>query len=239
MNDKEFYIFGIPVETSLGTVRFMKYHEYVQYLPELSLMSLNIIHIYYQYKEANKTKDAEIDKALESLKEESLFNFMDSQDNFKEAYYKIFKLVIGDDTVVKAILEDEELFMEYRKLVMDMQILTETETSPNEEIMKAMERSRRVKQAKAEKQSYSDIISSVVAGTSNSFDDVLNMTVLQAHVIYYRLGAMISYQTSTLFATVAEKVQIESWNKHIDLWATESDTINHAEFSKKFGGMFE
>lgn len=236
--DKEFYIFGMPVETSLCEVRFLKYYEYVQNLPELSLISLNIIHIFYQYKEANKMKDPEIDEALESLKKESLFNFVDSQDNFKKAYRKIFKLVIDEDNVIDAIMSDEELFMEYRSLIMDMQILTETETSPNEEIMKAMERSRRVKQANAEKQSYSDIISSIVAGTSNSFDDVLNMTVLQAHVIYYRLGAIFSYQTSSLFATVAEKVQIEAWNKHIDLWATESDTIERSDFNKKFGSMF-
>src|SRR5690606_15562031 len=128
--------------------------------------------IYYQYKKASDG-DKVFEEALEELKHESLYKIVLSQDSFRNAYEKIYDLVIGDEKAIKAIFDDEELFMQYRQLVMDMQILTEDEISPNEEIQKAIERSRRVKQQKAEKQSFGDIVSSIVAGTSNSFSDVI------------------------------------------------------------------
>lgn len=236
--DKEFFIFGLPVETELCSVRFLKYHEYVQVLPELSMMSLNVLHLYYQYKNAHKEKNPEIDKILEELKQDKLFNIVLGQEEFAMAYLKIFKMVIDDESVIEKIFDNEKLFMFYRKLVLDMQILNEEIVSPNEEIQKAIERSRRVKQQKAEKQSYGDIISSIVAGTSNSFKDVTEMNVYQVYSIFYRMSAIFNYQTSSLFATVAEKVQIESWNKHIDLFKNESDTFEQGEFNKKFGSMF-
>lgn len=237
--DKEFYIFAKPIKTELCEVRFLKYFEYIENLPELSMMSLNVLHYYYQYRKLNEENSSEVNEAIEALKDESLYQIVMSQDAITAAYYKVFQKVIDDQKAIEAIFDSEELFMQHRQLIMEMNMLSEEEVSPNPEIQKAIERSRRVKQKKAEKQSYSDIISSVVASTSNSFKDIGEMTVLQVYSIYYRISAIFNYQASTLFATVAEKVQIESWNKHIDLFSSESDTIERNEFDKKFGGMFD
>lgn len=238
MDDREKYIFGISVVTDICTVRFLKYHEYVEFLPELSTMSMNILHIYYQYKNSVDKNDERINDVLEDLKKDTLYNVVVNNEMFADAYLRVFKLVIDKEEAIEKIFDDEKLFMQYRKLILDMQILSEEEVSPNLEIQKAIERSRRVKQKDAEKQSYGDIISSIVAGTSNSFDDVVGMTVYQVYSVFYRMSAIFNYQTSSLFATVAEKVKIEAWNKHIDLFKTESDTIEQGEFNKKFGSMF-
>src|SRR5690606_21642412 len=99
--DKEFFIFGLPVETELCSVRFLKYHEYVQYLPELSTMSLNVLHLYYQYKKANIDKNPEVDKILEELKNDSLYNIVKDNSTFANAYFTIFKLAIDDIEVIE------------------------------------------------------------------------------------------------------------------------------------------
>src|SRR5690606_3978759 len=160
------------------------------------------LHLYYQYKKANIDKNPEVDKILGELKNDSLYNIVKDNSTFANAYFTIFKLAIDDIEVIEKIFDDEKLFMSYRQLILDMQMMVEEQVSPNEEIQKSLERSRRVKQQEAEKTAFSDIVSAVVAGTSNSFKDVTEMTVLQVYAVYYRMSAIFEYSTTTLFATV-------------------------------------
>lgn len=239
MDNKEFYIFGLPVKTDFCEVRFLKYHEYIENLSELSTMTLNVLHIYYQYKKMNIEKDKEFDEMLEILKKDSLFNIVKSQSQFSNAYYKIFKLVIEEDDVIEAIMDNEEAFMEYRQLVMEMNMLSESEVSPNPKIQSYIEKSQMVKQRDSEKQTFSDIVSSVVVGAGVPFDKIVDMTVLQVYSVYYRIGAMKSYDASTLFATVSDKVKIESWGKSIDLFATQKSGMSVKEFNSTIGAIFK
>jgi hypothetical protein len=242
--DRELFIFGEPIETELGVVRFLTYKQYLMNIQELSMISLNVLHIYYQYRKLFEGKDDQAMIALEELKKESLFNIVNANGNFKDAYKKIFALVLDKNDIkdvalaIKRIFEDEKLFMWIRELVMNTNFLTEDEVSPNPEIQKGIERSKRVKQIDAEKQTVSDIISSIVVGASIPYRDVVEMTVLQIYAAYYRLGALYSYNTSTLFATVSSDVSIASWNKHINLFERESTAIERKEFDKQFGDMF-
>lgn len=239
MEDKEFYIFGIPVKTDLCEIRFLKYHEYIQNLSELSMMSLNVLHIFYQYKKMNVTKDKEFDEQLEELKKESLYNIVLSQPSFLQAYFKVFSLVIDNDDAIEQIFDSEELFMRYRQLVMDMNMLSESEVSPNPKIQSYIDKSQMVKQRDSEKQTFSDIVSSVVVGSSIPFDKVLEMTVLQLYSVYYRIGAMKAYDSNTLFATVSDKVKIESWGKNIDLFTKQKSGMSVKEFNSTIGAIFK
>lgn len=245
MDDKDYYIFGLPVKTEFGEARFLTYLEYLQNLAELSSMSQNVLHIYYQYKnhyDSMKIDDEtkqQIEESLEVLKKESLYNIVTGKEDLEDDYRKIFKLVIENDEVINMIFSNEELFMSFRKLVLDMNMMTESLVSPNPEIQKGIERSRRVKQAaNKDKQSFSDIVSSIVVGAGILPQHVAHMTVLQVYSTYYRISRFQNYTTSTLFATVAEKVEIESWSAHIDLWEKEKDGMDKSEFDKKFGNIF-
>lgn len=238
--DKNLFIFGEPVVTQFGVIRHLTYREYLTNLPQLSLITQNTLHLYYQFKKIYKnTKDESINQALKEIREASLYEVVISMEEILSAYVKVIQLVLdmNENIDIKFIFSSEENFMFFRKLVMDMNVLTEDEVSPNEEIQRAIERSRRVKQKDTETQSFVDIVTSIVASTSNSFEDVCNMTVFQVYAIYARIGAIFNYQTSTLFATVAEKVKIESWNKHIDLFNKESDVLTKDEFDNKFGSI--
>lgn len=242
MDERDFYIFGEPIETKLGQVRFLTYREYLLNISELSLMTQNVLHMYYQYlKKVDKDNTEALDY-LEEFKKLSLFQIVHGEEFMYDTYMKIFQMLVvpysEDGNEHEMIMNSEDLFMQYRKLVMDMNLLSEEAVSPNPEIQKGLEMSRETKQLGKDKTTFTDIVSSIVAGTANSFKDVCSMTVYQVYSTYYRMGAIFDYQTSTLFATVSEKVNIESWGRHLDLYEKESHTIKAKEFNKKFGGMF-
>lgn len=242
MDERDFYIFGEPIETKLGYVRFLTYKEYLLNISELSLMTQNVLHKYYQYIKKVDKDNTELLDYLEEFKKLSLFQIVHNEEVMYETYEKIFKMLIipysEDGNELEMVMNSEDMFMQYRKLVMDMNLLSEETVSPNPEIQKGLEMSRETKQLGKDKTTFTDIVSSIVAGTANSFNDVCNMTVYQVYSTYYRMGAIFDYQTSTLFATVSEKVKVESWGRHLDLYERESHTIKAKDFNKKFGGMF-
>jgi|GEM_PF-1348771 len=244
MDDKDFYIFGLPVQTEFGEIRFLTYLEYLQNLSELSAMSQNVLHIYYQYKnhydrmKLDEDTKKEIEESLDALKNESLLDIVMNRDDLEVAYRKIFNLVIADKKVVNMILSDEDMFMTYRKLVLDMNMMTESLVSPNPEIQKGYERSKRAKvSANQDKQSFGDIISIIVVGAGILPQDVARMTVLQVYSTYFRISRFQNYTTTTLFATVSEKVQIESWAAHVNMWEQDSHAIEYSKFKNTTGNM--
>ena len=241
--DKNLFIFGESVLTDFGELRFLTYREFLQNSGDLQLISQNSLHIYYYYRNQLKAVGANASdiEQLKELKDADLYEIVLSTKQILNAYLKIFQLVFdrNDNIPLEQIFSKPEIFHFIRKLVMDMNVLTEEKVSSNEEIQSAIERSRRVKQNNSEEQSFVDIVTSIVASTNNSFEDVCNMNIFQVYAIYARVGAIFNYQTTTLFATVAEKVNIESWNKHIDLFKVEDDSLSRDEFSKKFGSLLK
>lgn len=243
--DREFYIFGEPVETELGNVRFLTYKEYLINISQLSMMSLNVLHIYHQYRKMfdnqklSKEDKIEIDKSLEEFKKQSLYSIVMDDGSISDAYYKIFQLVIGDENTIEKIFDSEELFMWYRALVLEMNMLQEDEVSPDKKVQEFIEKSKRVRQKNSEKQTLYDITSSIVVGANIPYERLSEMTVLQIYATYFRIGQMKSYDTTTLFATVSEKASIEAWNKSIDLFERQSAGIKSEDFNKQFGGLFK
>lgn len=241
LKEREYYIFGEPMLTNAGSVRFLTYKEYLENIADLSIISMNSLHFYYQYtallEKSNEENKEEAQKDIDLLKEAPLFEVVMSTENILDSYIRIFSLVLEDKDKMLEILTDEKAFLWYRELIMDMNMLTEQEVSKNPEIQKGIESSREVKSFNGESPSPTDIVSSVVAGTANSFKDVCNMSVIQVYSIFYRIGAFKNFDTSTLFATVSGDIKIESWSKNIDLYQRETSTIGKAEFEKKYGNI--
>ncbi len=234
-NIEEFYILGLPIQTDIGDAHFIKIKDYPDYFAELQAVGMSRLEIIHRYKELNK--NGEMDEILNELEKSDLYDMSVGLPDLRLAYYKVFSKVFGDDEVVSKI--NKENFEFYRNLVMRMNYVKEEEINPNPEIQRAIERSRRVKQQNQEKMTFSDICSSIVVQSSNTYNDILEMTIPQFFTTYYRIGQFKNYDTSTLFATVAEKVDIESWSKHIDLFQEENHFISESEFKNKTGSVFE
>lgn len=241
----DLFISGRPVETPLGYLNFIRYEDYIHLQQELNIISLNVLHLYYQYKkqfDAQKLtleEKGHVDKLLEMLKKSSLLDLVRKDEYLAGAYYKVFKVVVEDHDSIEKLFDDPKLFIEYRDLILKMNMISEEEVNPNPEIQKGIEASRRLKGEGREKQTPTDIVSSVVATTSHSYDDVFSMTVLQLFTIFYRVSAIKNHDVSALFATVSSEVKLDSWSKHIDLYAKESSHIERKQFDKHYGSIMK
>jgi len=236
--NKDLFITGKPILTPYGNVRFLTYYEYISQISNLSTISMNVLHIYYMYKKhADESRDKKFIQLVEGIKEESLYNLVKENEMFKKSYLEVFRLLFESESIPDAIFEEEKAFDECREIIMQMNMLKEEEVSSNPEIQMFINNGNSAR-GTGEKQSFTDLISSVVVGSFKSYEEVCNMTVLQVYATYYRIGQMKNYDTTVLYSTVAEKVNIEDWNKHIDLFEDKKSGIDKKSFAKTYGNLF-
>lgn len=230
---EEFYILGLPIKTNIGFCHFLKVQDYPQLQNDLQIVSLTRLHYLHQFREANE--DEEIVKQLEEL---SLAQIVFNYEEILSAYERVFTHFFQDSEAIYKI-QDEKEFEYYRSLILKLSCIKEEKVNPNPEIQRAIERSRRVKAMDSEKMGFADIVTSVSAIKGVSYEEINNMTLYQLYMDFYRIAQNKNYETSTLFATVAEKVEIESWNKHIDMFEEEKHYISQSEFNKNIKNKIE
>lgn len=231
---KEFYILGLPIDTEIGQCEFIKVKEYPDYFADLQIMSLNKLHIIYKYHEINKNH--EFDDVIKELEKLTLFEIVTGILEIQMAYYRVFLKVFGNEEVLYKI--NNQNFDYYRKLIMDMNCVKEEVINPNPEIQRFIEKSKRVKQQESEPLTFADIVSSVVGYNGLSYRDINEMTVYQLYMTFHRIAQIKGYDTSTLFATVStEKIKIESWCKHINLFEEEKHAIEYNKFKQTTGSI--
>lgn len=232
----EFYILGLPIETEIGLVDFIKVKEYPDYYQELHLFSMSKEELIYRLSEVNK--NGSLNELIELIKPLSLFQISTMLPDLANAYYKIFTRVFNSEDSLSKI--NESNFDYYRKLIMRMNVLKEEKINPNPEIQRAIERSKRLKVAEGDRITFADIVSSVVGYNGLSYKDINEFTLYQLYMTYYRIANIKNYDTSTLFATVsAEKINIESWSKHINLFEEEQHAFTVEQFDKKVKSVFK
>ena len=231
---KDFYILGLPIDTEIGQCEFIKVKEYPDYFADLQIMSLNKLHIIYKYHEINKNH--EFDDVIKELKRLTLFEIVTSIPEIQMAYYRVFLKVFDNEEALYKI--NNQNFDYYRKLIMDMNCVKEEVINPNPEIQRFIEKSKRVKQQESEPLTFADIVSSVVGYNGLSYRDINEMTVYQLYMTFHRIAQIKGYDTSTLFATVStEKIKIESWCKHINLFEEEKHAIEYNTFKQTTGSI--
>jgi len=233
---KDFYILGLPIETEIGLVRFLKVKEYPDYHGDLQLMSLNKNNLIYNLSKTNKSgSNTELINLIRQ--EDSFFKTVVSIPELSLAYARVFERVFVEDDVIPKLTEDN--FDYYRKLVLVMNCNKEEIVNPNPEIQRAIERSKRVKSQEGESLHFSDIVTSVVGFNGLSYADINEFTIYQLYMTFHRIGQFKNYDTTTLFKTAFEKVDIDSWSKHIDLFAEEKHFVTEQQFKKSVGSLFD
>ena len=233
-NLKEFYVLGLPIDTDIGEINFIKVKDYPDHIMDLQNIGMSKQEIIYKYSEMNE--DGKLDELIDELESLSLYGISIGLENFRQSYFNVLHKMFGDEEALHKI--NEESFNIYRKLILDMNCINEEKINPNPEIQKAIERSRRVKSMDQDKLTFSDICSSIVAYSGNDYNDLLNWTVYQLYMTFHRIGLFKNYDTSTLFATVSEKATVENWSKHIDLFEEESHVMEESKFKNTTGEMF-
>ncbi|WP_080845557.1 hypothetical protein [Cytobacillus gottheilii] len=232
MDMKEFYILGLPVDTPIGHCTFLKVKDYPDYFMPLQIVGLTKNHIVSKYSELNK--DGSLDEFMVELRNSDMFEIAMGIPEIHEAYLKLFIKLFNDENILLEVTKEN--FDYYRKLVMTMNCLKEEVINPNPEIQAAIERSRRVKSQEGEKLEFSDIVTSVVGYNGLTYSDINEFSLYQLYMTYYRIAQFKNYDTTTLFATVsADKIKIDSWSKHINLYEDEKYAITQDEFNNAIG----
>lgn len=233
---EDFYFTGLPIETAIGDCHFLTIKDYKKYFIHLQYIGMTKEQIIYSLYESYKGQN--VQNEIDELNEYSLFQLVFELPVFNEVYTKLLAHVFNDEDIVSKI--DEENFYAIRKLVMHMQCMKEEIINPNPEIQRAIERSKRVKSQGNEKLTLADMASSIVVATGLSYKDINEFTLYQFYISFYRIGSFKNYDTQVLFSTVStEKIKIDSWSKHIDLFEDEKHFISESEFKKNTGSVFD
>jgi hypothetical protein len=236
MDIKEFYILGLPIQTEIGECQFLKVKEYPDYFMDLQIVSMTKDQLVYKYTEMNK--GGVLNELIEELQRLPLYEIVIGIPELQQSYYKLFNKVFNnEDSLLQINMEN---FDYYRKLVMTMNCMKEEIINPNPEIQKAIERSKRVKSLDGEKTEFADIVTSVVGFNGLSYQNINEFTIYQLYMTYYRIAQFKNYDTTTLFSTVSsEKIKIDSWGKHINLFEEEKHFVTKEEFNKNTTSMFK
>jgi hypothetical protein len=232
---QEFYILGLPINNKIGICHFLKVKEYPSLFGDLQLLTLTKEQLIYKYSELNKNNM--LNEFIDELKKLSLFEIATGLPELQQSYYKIFTKIFNGEEALHKI--NEENFDYYRKLIMTMNCMKEEVINPNPEIQKAIERSKRVKQQDGDNVQFSDIVTSLVGYNGLTYDDINEFSVYQLYMTYYRIAQFKNYDTTTLFATVSsDKIKIDSWSKHINIFEEEKHFVTRDEFDQKSDGLF-
>ena len=241
---RNFYLFGDPIQTTIGEMKFLTYKEYLMYSGYISNISKNSLHIYYDLIEQTKKvtgrkKKKEVIEQAERLKEHSIYQIVVNNEELLSSYIFIFSKVIGEDNIEK-LFQDEETFLFNRRVFMDMNLIKEEEVSPNPEIQKTIEMSRKIKrESTKDNMSPNDIMTAIVAGTGCSFSELREMTVFQVFSMFQRYGTIKNYDATILFSTVSSEVDIVPWSASFNLFDDSSETaIKRSEFDEKTKDIF-
>lgn len=249
-NLKEFYIYGIPIDTKVGKLHFMTVREYYDFIKEGYLNSLVLTKDDLLNKFIMLEKFDENLKVLtEILSEMNLFDFLKFIEGFstidenqKQQSYvhvlglfdlylnfrKMFEFCFKEDVFSK--ISNSEEFEEYRDLIIEINCIPYEKPNPNPEIEKFNQMRRLIQKHKGESIDFESMYTSVGLAFGKDPDD---MTLYKFNKYFSRLAQFKNYDTTTLFATVSSDVKIEPWYKAIEEKKIEQQTIAEEELKRK------
>lgn len=227
---EEFYGFGLPIETGLGAFHPIKVKDYPAYLIYLQNIKAPKEKIIQEYRKLNKGE--KVEKIFEQMEKLSLFEFVLNDKNTRYSYEVVLNKCFEREGVLDEI-KDEDTFDYYRGLVLKTSAMKEEKVNPNPEIQKFIEMSKQSKSKGQETFTISDMLSSVSMMSGIDYGTIMEWSIYQLHLSYHRIIHIINYDTGNLFKTVSIKeIEVDDWNKHIDLLEEEKHGIHIKELGK-------
>lgn len=231
IDDEEYYILGLPIQTRIGYCHFLKVKELPTLQQKLQIIALTKQHYINSVKENAKNNS----ETIEAFSELSLWQIISQFPEVLETYSHVFSEFFRDEEALSKI-QDEKEFEYYRDLILKLSCIQEEEVNPNPEIQRAIDRSKRVKAQEGGQVDLASIMSSVSVIKGVGYKELGEQTLYQLYMDYYRIIQKINYDTGTLFATVSpEQIEIEEWSKPVDLFETDKHGLTRSEFSKVAG----
>lgn len=228
-NVLDFYILGLPIDTDIGQCHFLQVKDYPDYYIHLQVIGITQYELLKSYGD-----DKSFDKAtLSILKQLTLYEMIMTSDEITKYYEELFAFVFKNPDAFKLIKAED--FMQYRSLLLQMNGIKEKKFNPNPIIQKWIEKSQKFHDSlNADKLTLADMVTSVAIASGTAYNQVNEMTMYQLYMSFHRVAHIKNYDTMTLFATVStEKIDIQSWCKHIDLFVEENYGLSRSSYDTK------
>lgn len=232
-NIKDFYILGQPLETKLGKIRFLKVEEYPLISKYTSYLNLEKCDVLLFLREFEDKFPPNTLKSFEDLSFVELIHALEDVIELGKMIREFFILLFGSN-VFDLILTDDE-YDEYRELIMKMNCINYEKKSSNPEIEYYNRLKRMYKSKKGgDDLTFESIYTSVWFALGH---EPKELTIYQLYSMFHRVAQFETHHTTVLYSTVAEKVKIEPWYKHISI-SDDKEQVTFEEFSKNANDLF-
>lgn len=246
---REFYIYGKPIPTKIGNLHFITVEEYYDfitkgYLTVLTMETSQLTKFLRQFAQQDKG----IKGFIEFLLNTDTFTtlqiveaYIQNEPDYQNSYVNLFGLVdyynktkemfefcFKEDVFGR--IESAEEFEQYKELIREINCISYEKPNPNPEIEKYNQMKRLMQQQKGEQVTFESMYTSVGLALGRDPD---SMTLYKFYRYFERIAQFKNYDTSTLFATVAEKVKIEPWYKHIEKEEDAPLTISESQLKNR------
>lgn len=236
-NIKQFYILGQPIETKLGTIRFIKVKEYPQFAELLGYLLIEKNELLNQFKKLSQL-DESMKILYDFLKDRTMFEFIktirDYNMNFfglyqiYEGHVELFKFCFNEDVFDK--IETDKEFEYYKELILEMNAIPYEKPNPNPEIERFNKMKRWLNHNKGESITFEAMYTSVWAYLGECPDE---LTLYQFHKLFERIAQFKNFDISSISAMFSEKPKIEWWFKDLSQNNEEQQYLDEKDLKLK------
>lgn len=248
---KPFYIYGRPIETPIGKLRFLTVGEWYDFVVEGYLSALLMEK---QELEAKLKPLVDLDDGVKTifdiLQQSEYFAFLfnigvlidDGGFDLKSSYIymlgiahlyeatkKMLEFCFGEDVFNK--ISNQEEFDFYRDLIVETNCISHEKPNPNPEIEKFNKLKRLMNKNKGHTVDWESMYTSVGLEIGKDPDE---MTLYKFHKYFARIAQFKNYDRSVLYSVVSDN-KVEPWYQAIEDKKEELQTIS--EDKLKSGNM--
>jgi hypothetical protein len=112
-----------------------------------------------------------------------------------------------------------------REIIMKQNLMFEQKIYKNPIIQEWANKVIMARQKKNAKITLEDMITTVKNNNGLTYEQIMNQSIYQLHADFYRIGQIKQWEQSSLFATVMEKVEIQSFAASIDIFKNPYDDL--------------
>lgn len=250
MDLQTLYLLEIPTKTIFGDIGYLRVTDYIDLTNEIYYLISTPLHIYYDGLKKLDSLDVELPEheiaeymtKLNVLKDMSIYELVNGDESVRNAYVKLFSKLItfNENLTPEDIINNENAFLQVRKIIMDMNYLKEDDVSPNPEIQEYFNNRKLQKAKESGGISFSDMVTSVAVSQGKSYSEIAQMTLFQFYNTYYRVAQFKRHIESVILAGAFHDTKIiSSWSENINLFKDSELGIAYEEFNKKYKGVFE
>lgn len=243
-NIKEFYIIGEPIDTRIGTLHPIKVKDYPYFIQHINTVLFDKRDLLF-FLNGMAAQNSEFQPLLDIANEMRLFDFIMyfSSEIYRGSFlhdlygqYKaLFQFCFHEDVFDK--IQDSEEFEYYINLIKEFNDLNQEKISHNPEIARFDRMKRLLAEAKGELITFEAMYTSILLSSNTHPND---MTLYQFNKAFDRITQYKANDTTTLFSTVSNEVEIIPWYgskpKETKSFITE-EQLNQARANKQNKGL--